>query len=170
MARPRNIPFWAHQAVEYLLGALLVLVALGMPQSGGLVIAGGALVIVVAAVTDGPLGACSLLGRTAHRAADFVVVAVLATAPLLLHRHEPDVWIVAEAAAAGLAVMARATKYVSPPKAARRRGGAATPSTPITPVVARRVGGVVGRLGKNGPRALGRAVGKRRADRDGGQA
>ena len=69
-------PFWLHQAAEYLIG--LVLVALGLQSLDPVVptLAGG-LVILNAAVVDGPIGAFRLFSRRAHRIADLVVIGVL---------------------------------------------------------------------------------------------
>ena len=75
-------PFWIHQAAEYLIG--LVLVAMGLQSLDPFVptLAGG-LVILNAAVVDGPLGAFRLFSRRAHRVADLVVIAVLAVLAVL---------------------------------------------------------------------------------------
>jgi hypothetical protein len=69
-------PFWLHQAAEYLIG--LVLVAMGLQSFDPVVptLAGG-LVIVNAAVVDGPLGAFRLFSRRVHRIADLVVIGTL---------------------------------------------------------------------------------------------
>jgi hypothetical protein len=75
-------PFWLHQAAEYLIG--LVLVAMGLQSLDPFIptLAGG-LVILNAAVVDGPLGAFRLFSRRAHRIADLVVIGVLAVLALL---------------------------------------------------------------------------------------
>ena len=68
-------PFWLHQAAEYLIG--MVLVALGLQSLDPVVptLAGG-LVILNAALVDGPLGAFRLFSRRAHRIADLVVIGI----------------------------------------------------------------------------------------------
>ena len=56
------------------------------------------LVAALAACSDGPLGAWSVLGRHAHRAADWLVMALLAASPLAPGRSAASV-IVLEAGA-----------------------------------------------------------------------
>jgi hypothetical protein len=75
-------PFWLHQAAEYLIG--LVLVAMGLQSLDPVVptLAGG-LVILNAALVDGPLGAFRLFSRRAHRIADLVVIGILAVVAVL---------------------------------------------------------------------------------------
>lgn len=80
MARDRaRRPFWLHQAAEYLLGLVLVLQGLQMPEPV-LPSAGGALVLLNAATARGPLGAFRLQSRSVHRVADLVVIGVLVAA------------------------------------------------------------------------------------------
>ena len=79
--RPKR-PFWLHQAAEYLIG--LVLVAMGLQSLDPAVPAlAGGLVLINAAVVDGPLGAFRLFSRRAHRVADVVVIGVLAALAVL---------------------------------------------------------------------------------------
>ncbi len=75
-------PFWLHQAAEYLIG--LVLVAMGLQSVDPAVptIAGG-LVILNAALVDGPLGAFRLFSRRGHRVVDVVVIGILGVAAVL---------------------------------------------------------------------------------------
>ena len=84
MARDDRVlrPFWLHQAAEYLIG--LVLVAVGLQSIEPLVptLAGG-LVILNAAVVDGPLGAFRLMSRRQHRIADLVVIIAIGIAAVL---------------------------------------------------------------------------------------
>jgi hypothetical protein len=84
MARDDRVlrPFWLHQAAEYLIG--LVLVAVGLQSLEPLVptLAGG-LVILNAAVVDGPLGAFRLMSRRQHRIADLIVIVAIAVAAVL---------------------------------------------------------------------------------------
>ena len=86
-------PFWLHQAAEYLIG--LVLVAQGLQSLDPVVptLAGG-LVILNAAVVDGPLGAFRLFSRRAHRIVDLVVIGVLVAARRAAvarrRQHQPD--------------------------------------------------------------------------------
>lgn len=65
-----------HQAVEYLLGG--VLVAQGLQSLTPVMPAlAGALVLLNAAIVRGPLAAFRVVGRTVHRALDLAVIAVI---------------------------------------------------------------------------------------------
>jgi hypothetical protein len=78
MARTDRVlrPFWLHQAAEYLVG--LVVVAMGLQTLKPTVpVLAGALILLNAALVDGPLGAWRLLDRRAHRIADLAVIGVL---------------------------------------------------------------------------------------------
>ena len=66
-------PFWLHQFAEYVIGAALVGSGLQSPTPEVPAVLGG-LVILNAAVVDGPLGAFRLVGRRVHRILDIVVV------------------------------------------------------------------------------------------------
>ena len=69
-------PFWLHQAAEYLVG--LVLVAMGLQTLEPTVpVLAGALVLLNAALVDGPLGAWRVFDRRTHRIVDLVVIGVL---------------------------------------------------------------------------------------------
>jgi hypothetical protein len=75
-------PFWLHQAAEYLIG--LVLVAQGLQSPTPLVPAlAGGVVIVNAAVVEGPLGAFRLVPRGLHRTIDLFVIGGLLVAAAL---------------------------------------------------------------------------------------
>ena len=69
-------PFWLHQAAEYLLGLVLVAQGLQSPTPVVPAVAGG-LILVNAAVVDGPLGAFRLCSRPVHRIVDLVVIGLL---------------------------------------------------------------------------------------------
>jgi hypothetical protein len=78
MARTDRVlrPFWLHQAAEYLVG--LVLVAMGLQTLEPTVpVLAGALVLLNAALVDGPLGAWRLFDRRTHRIVDLVVIGAL---------------------------------------------------------------------------------------------
>lgn len=74
-------PFWIHQAVEYLLGIVLVMQGLQMPEPTLPAIA-GVLVLLNAATAIGPLSAFRLQTRRVHRIVDLVVIGVLVAAAL----------------------------------------------------------------------------------------
>jgi uncharacterized membrane protein len=62
--------------VEYLLGIILVMQGLQMPQPV-IPASAGVLVLVNAAIAIGPVSAFRLVGRAAHRVADLVVIALV---------------------------------------------------------------------------------------------
>ena len=67
-------PFWAHQLVEYILGAALVATGLQSPTPIVPSVLGG-FVLLYAAATRGALAAFRLIDRRVHRIADPVLVA-----------------------------------------------------------------------------------------------
>ena len=93
-------PFWLHQASEYLIG--LVLVAMGLQSLHPAVptLAGG-LIILNAALVDGPLGAFRMFSRRTHRIVDLVVIGVLLVLAFLpwLHNDNANRALIAAAAA-----------------------------------------------------------------------
>ena len=117
-------PFWIHQGAEYLVG--LVLVAGGVQSTAPLVptLAGG-LIVLNAAVVNGPLGAFRLVTRPQHRILDLVVAGVVAVAALL-----PFVELdgVSRASMLVIAVILGflwyGTNFETRPEAARRRSNA----------------------------------------------
>ncbi|MBI4882484.1 MAG: hypothetical protein HY826_00350 [Actinobacteria bacterium] len=81
MANTGKRPFWAHQLVEYILGAGLVASGLQSPTPLVPSILGG-FVLLYAAATRGALAAFRLIDRRVHRVADPVVVSVQIVAAL----------------------------------------------------------------------------------------
>ena len=75
-------PFWLHQAAEYLIGLILVAMGLQSLEPTVPTIAGG-VVLLNAALVDGPLGAFRLFSRRAHRVVDVIVIAGLAVVAVL---------------------------------------------------------------------------------------
>ena len=75
-------PFWLHQCAEYLIGLVLVAMGLQSIEPAIPTIAGG-VVILNAALVDGPLGAFRLFSRRAHRVVDVVVIVALAVAAVI---------------------------------------------------------------------------------------
>ncbi len=70
---PSKRPFWMHQVVEYILGGALV--ASGLQSPTPLVPSVlGAIVMLNAAITIGPVGAFRLIRRRLHRLIDVVVI------------------------------------------------------------------------------------------------
>ena len=75
-------PFWIHQGAEYLVGLVLVAAGVQSPDPTFPALAGG-LIVVNAAVVDGPLGAFRLVTRPRHRILDVVVAGVVAVTAVL---------------------------------------------------------------------------------------
>jgi hypothetical protein len=69
-------PFWAHQIVEYLFGLGAIAIGAHSPQPLVPCIA-GALLLLNASATDGPLSAFRVVGRRTHRIFDIVVIVLL---------------------------------------------------------------------------------------------
>jgi hypothetical protein len=75
-------PFWLHQVGEYIIGFALVAAAVQSLEPAIPTLAGG-LIVVNAALVDGPLGAWRGVSRRQHRIVDVVVGAVVALAALM---------------------------------------------------------------------------------------
>ena len=120
-------PFWLHQAAEYLLGIVLVMQGLQMPEPLVPAVA-GVLVMLNAATAKGPLGAFRVAGRRAHRIADLAVLAFLVLAAI-----QP--FVSADAASRGivlviagvLAVVWYYTDFAERPERVQRRDARAGP-------------------------------------------
>lgn len=117
-------PFWIHQGAEYLVGLVLVAAGVQSPDPVFPALAGG-LIVLNAAVVDGPLGAFRLVTRPQHRILDiavFVVVAVTAALPFLEIDGMSRVTMVIVAAMLGFLWFG--TNFETRPEAAQRRGQA----------------------------------------------
>jgi hypothetical protein len=116
-------PFWVHQGAEYLLGLVLVAAGVQSVTATWPVLAGG-LIVLNAAVVDGPLGAFRLASRPLHRVLDLVVVgavAVVAAMPFLEIDSASRFTMLGVAAA--MAFLWYSTNFETRPEAARRRSG-----------------------------------------------
>jgi len=81
MAERAMRPFWIHQLAEYLIGVALI--AQGLQEQDPVVpAAAGILVLLNAAIAQGPLGAFKWVGRRLHRWFDLVVMVVILVAAL----------------------------------------------------------------------------------------
>ena len=69
-------PFWLHQVVEYILGIVLISAAFQSPEPA-VASALGIVILLNAAVTEGPGGAFRLVHRKVHRILDVVVFGLL---------------------------------------------------------------------------------------------
>jgi len=72
-------PFWMHQVVEYIIGAVFVSAGFGSPTPVVPAVL-GALVMLNAAIAIGPAAAFRLIPRRVHRILDLVVIGLVAAA------------------------------------------------------------------------------------------
>ena len=72
-------PFWMHQVVEYIIGAVFVSAGFGSPTPVVPAVL-GALVMLNAAIAIGPAAAFRLVPRRVHRILDLVVIGLVAVA------------------------------------------------------------------------------------------
>jgi hypothetical protein len=164
-----GIPFWVHQAIEYLLAAFaFTSLARIEPRSAGLCAGAGAFLLLLPAISGGRLGVTELVGPRLHRVLDYLAVPALATSPWWsgVGWGAGGVWVV-EALAVGLLWLARATSYrraVPDPPRETQRPPALTDATAAN--AARAAGRLAGTLGRKGPRAAGVAVGRIKKRRD----
>jgi hypothetical protein len=157
------LSFGVHQGVEYLVAILLALTAIRLPPESSTPALLGALAVVgLALLTDGPLGGFRLLGRRAHRAVDVLFAMVLAASPLALGWDNVVLVVLAEMLALIFAVLVVRTTYspVKRPPAPAPPAPRPSRSTTTTNGAMRAAGRVVGKVGRQGPRALGRFVGR----------
>jgi uncharacterized membrane protein YhaH (DUF805 family) len=177
-----RVPFWIHQLVELLLGILLLVQGARTGEHTAVLVTLGVLLLLLALCSEGALAAWPWISRRMHRVLDFVAAAVLALVPLFLGLDHLLPIVILEVAAAAMVWLALRTEW-RPPTRSRRWKRAATPpanrpepgaadsapqapprpepSAPPVPV-ARKVGTAVGKARDDGPRQLGRLVGKAR--------
>jgi hypothetical protein len=75
-------PFWLHQAAEYLLGVILIAQGLQGTTPAVPALAGG-LVVLNAAIVEGPLGAFRAVNRRQHRVLDVILITTLLVVAVL---------------------------------------------------------------------------------------
>jgi len=179
------VPFWAHQLAEMLLGLLLLVEGARTGEHTAVLVGMGGLLLLLALMSDGALGVWPRIGRRLHRVLDFVAAAALAVSPLVLSLDAVLAIVVLEVAALGMVWLALRTNWTvrarrsarprpAPPPvaAAAPTPASAAPSSPAplspapsspapsSPPVARKLGTAVGKARDDGPRRLGRAVGR----------
>jgi hypothetical protein len=169
------VPFWAHQLAEMLLGLLLLVEGARTGEHTAVLVGMGGLLLLLALMSDGALGVWPRIGRRLHRVLDFVAAAALAVSPLVLSLDAVLAIVVLEVAALGMVWLALRTNWtvrarrsarprLAPPPvaAAAPPPASAAPSSPApsSPPVARKLGTAVGKARDDGPRRLGRAVGR----------
>jgi pyruvate/2-oxoglutarate dehydrogenase complex dihydrolipoamide acyltransferase (E2) component len=184
------VPFWAHQLAEMLLGGLLLVEGARTGEHTAVLVGLGSLLLLLALMSDGALGAWPWIGRRLHRVLDLVAAAALAVSPLVLSLDAVLPVVILEVAALGMlwlglrtnwTVRARRsarTRPATPPAAPPAPAPAPTPGSPApsspaasspAPPLARKLGTVAGKARDDAPRQLGRAVGRiRRAARAAG--
>jgi hypothetical protein len=172
-----RIPFWVHQLVELLLAVLLLVEGARNGEHTVVLVCLGGMLLLLALCSDGALGAWPWIGRRVHRALDLVAAAVLAVSPLVLGLDGVFAIVLIELAAIAMVWLAVRTEWREKP--GRRRAGRqqSTPAPGTDPVpppevgsppaprapsprLARTLGRAVGRARDDGPRQLGRMVGR----------
>jgi hypothetical protein len=87
MMREGPIPLFAHGALEYLAGALLIaapfLLGFDSGSATALSVAIGVVVIAIAAATDGPTSLVDQIPRAGHVALDYVLAVLLIALPFV---------------------------------------------------------------------------------------
>ena len=180
-----RVPFWIHQLVELLLGILLLVQGARTGEHTALLVSLGAVLLLLALCSDGALAAWPWIGRRLHRVLDLVVAATLAVSPLVFGVDHLLAIVILEVAAASMLWLAFRTEWrtkvkekekvkekptpapapppaATPPAPAPRPAPAPPPgksSQPAVPV-ARKLGSAVGKARDDGPRQLGRLVGR----------
>ena len=121
MSLVRILPAWFHAVADYVVGALLIAVAVGVGGSAGAVSTGvvvGVTVLLVSMLTRYPLGVVRVLPFTVHSAGDYLAGALLLGAPWVLNFSSGDSGLTAFYMAGGGAVLAVSlvTNYQYSPK------------------------------------------------------
>lgn len=125
-------PFWLHQGAEYLLGVILLVQGLQSTTPAAPALAGG-LVVLNAAIVDGPLGAFRAVSRRQHRILDLVVIGVLAVMAVLpIEGIDATSRVLLVGVAVGMALLWWTTSF--------------QPKAPKPPTTATNVAGWAGRM------------------------
>jgi hypothetical protein len=177
-----RIPFWVHQIVELLLGVLLLIEGARTGEHPAVLATLGGLLLVLVLCSDGALGAWPWIGRRLHRVLDVLVAALLALSPVVLGLDRVLAIVILESAAAGMLWLALRTEWrtraarraaqrpppddaaapAPPPVAPRPAAPTSRPTPRAAPdlPLARKLGTAVGKARDDGPRNLGRLVGR----------
>jgi hypothetical protein len=112
----RLLPWTAHQAIEYLLGAFLVLApfVLGFADTPALpvLVGAGVALLAVAVLSRGPLGIVDVLPHRAQAAIDYVLSFFLMLAPFVFgFREVGKALVVSVLAGLGFLVVSLITAY-----------------------------------------------------------
>ena len=163
-------PFWMHQAVEYILGIVLVAQGLQVPKASEAVIpaVSGVLILVNAAIVrGGALSAFRIVSRAMHRILDLVVLAVvvvLAVQPWLPVDSGARLVMLAIAAVMGF-VWWQSSFVEKTPRGRGASGAGASGESEGAADRSSQVGRIAGRLVGDGINATKRAAAKRSAGR-----
>ena len=123
------VPFWAHQLAEMLLGGLLLVEGARTGEHTAVLVGMGSLLLLLALMSDGALGAWPWIGRRLHRVLDLVAAAALAVSPLVLSLDAVLPVVILEVAALGMLWLALRTNWtVRARRSARTRPPAAPPA------------------------------------------
>jgi len=118
-------PFWLHQLAEYVIGFAAIATGFQSPNPLAPSLMGG-LVLINAAIADGPFGAFRWVGRRRHRIADWVVL-VLMIALTALVPGDLSARLVQGALIVVLGVVVLGTQYAEPAeRRAQRANGSGT--------------------------------------------
>jgi hypothetical protein len=117
-----RLPFWALQVLELGVAFLLVTQSVHVAR-GGLLVGGGAALLVLAVTADGPLGVVRVCGRRLHRILVMALAVVLA-AGCAVAALRPDVEGLLVIGAAVIALLVLAARTTVTGGSGRRRHGA----------------------------------------------
>jgi hypothetical protein len=119
----RAFSFTAHQVAEYILGGVTVLQSGHLGGRGASAIVGlGVAIVVIAAVSDGGVGAMRFVSPAAHRVLDVGLIAVAIASPWLFDfTGDLAAILVAESVGVLLLVLSGATRYRRGPSATQPR-------------------------------------------------
>ncbi|MGI8575631.1 MAG: SPW repeat domain-containing protein [Egibacteraceae bacterium] len=94
MSAVRLLPWFLHEAIEYLVGIFLILAPFVFEFAGSvafpLFIASGLYVLLLAALSRGPLSVADVLPHAAHAGGDYLLGAFLVLAPFLFGYSNQD--------------------------------------------------------------------------------
>ena len=111
----------------------ILLIVVGLHVTGPsqyFLIAGGALLVLMVVLTDGPLSAWELMGRGTHRRADWIAIVALAAMPAIPGRTLLSA-ILLEASAVGLWRLTTWTRFEPRPSWRQRRAPVAANATSV---------------------------------------
>lgn len=137
-------PFWLHQVAEYIIGLAAIATGLQSPDPLLPAVTGG-LVLLNAAIADGPFAAFRFVGRRLHRVADVVVV-VLMVALVAVPGTDLSVRLTQVALVAVFVVVVMGTDYRAPIEKKARQSAAEGRSDEIGRMAGRVAGSLAARV------------------------